>query len=170
MPAPFGMLLEVTGGMSDNGGLSWRREGSAKEGFTYRRGDGKPLRSAAALRRIESLVIPPAWTDVRIAPRASDKVQAVGYDAAGRKQYIYHAGFVEKRARRKYSRIESFARVLPRLRTVTNQHLRTKGLNRQRVLATMVRLMSRAYFRVGSERYAQENQTFGLTTLRKKHL
>jgi DNA topoisomerase I len=154
--------------MSDKG--LWRREGSAKEGFTYLRGDGKPLRSASALRRIESLAIPPAWTEVRIAPGAEDKVQAVGYDAAGRKQYIYHAGFVEKRARSKYSRLEAFARVLPRLRAATNEHLRTEGLNRQRVLATMVRLMSRAFFRVGSERYAVENKTFGLTTLRKKHL
>ncbi|MBW3629705.1 MAG: DNA topoisomerase IB [Gemmatimonadetes bacterium] len=151
-------------------GRMWRREGSPKEGFTYLRADGKPLRSPAALRRIKTLAIPPAWTDVRIAPKPTDKVQAVGHDAAGRKQYIYHSDFVQKRARRKYIRVEAFARVLPRLRTITNEHLRTKGLNRQRVLATVVRLMSRAYFRVGSERYALENQTFGLTTLRKKHL
>ena len=154
--------------MSDKG--LWRREGSAKEGFTYLRADGKPLRSPAAIRRIEALAIPPAWTEVRIAPRPEEKVQAVGYDAAGRKQYIYNPGFVEKRARRKYSRLAAFARVLPRLRSVTNEHLRTEGLNRQRVLATVVRLMSRAFFRVGGERYALENQTFGLTTLRKKHL
>jgi DNA topoisomerase I len=148
----------------------WRRVGSPEKGFRYLRADGKPLRSPAGLRRIEALAIPPGWTDVRIAPRATDKVQAVGYDAAGRKQYVYDPGFVEKRARRKFGRIRSFARVLPRLREATNADLRSQGLNRRRVLATVVRLMARAYFRVGSERYALENQTFGLTTLRKKHL
>lgn len=148
----------------------WRRVGTAGEGFRYLRGDGKPLRSAAEIRRIEALAIPPAWTEVEIAPGAGAKVQATGYDAAGRKQYIYHADFVRHRARRKYRRVEEFARVLPRLRAATNAHLRRRGLGREKVLATVVRLMTRAYFRVGSERYAVQNRTFGITTLRKSHL
>jgi DNA topoisomerase-1 len=148
----------------------WRREGTPKDGFRYLRADGSPLRSASALRRIESLVIPPAWVDVEISPRAGDKIQAVGHDAAGRKQYIYNPEFVEKNARRKYRKLLAFARALPRMRAATNAHLRMEGLGRERVLATVVRLMARAYFRVGSERYAVQNQTFGITTLRKKHL
>ena len=144
--------------------------GTPKEGFRYLRGDGKPLRSAAEIRRIEALAIPPAWTEVEIAPDASAKVQATGHDAAGRKQYVYHAGFVRRRAQRKYRRVEEFARMLPRLRAATNAHLRRRGLGREKVLATIVRLMTRAYFRVGSERYAVQNRTFGITTLQKKHL
>ncbi len=148
----------------------WRREGNPKDGFHYLRADGSPLRSAGALRRIESLVIPPAWVDVQISPRPADKVQAVGHDAAGRKQYIYHADFVERNSRRKYRKLLAFAHELPRMRAATNAHLRQEGLGRERVLATVVRLMARAYFRVGSERYAVQNQTFGITTLHKKHL
>jgi DNA topoisomerase-1 len=151
-------------------GRKWRRVGSPAEGFGYVRADGQPLRARPALKRIESLAIPPAWTGVEIAPLAGDKVQATGHDAAGRKQYIYNPGFVEKRARSKFHRLRAFARALPRLRAATNADLRTEGLNRRRVLATVVRLMTRAFFRVGSERYAVENKTFGLSTLRKKHL
>jgi DNA topoisomerase I len=153
-----------------SGGTMWKRVGSPASGFTYLRGDGKPLRSKAALARIQSLAIPPAWTDVRIAPRAGDKVQAVGYDAAGRKQYRYNSEFQAGRAKGKFRRIMRFARVLPRLRSVTNEHLKQEGLGRERVLATVVRLMTRAYFRVGSERYAVENRTFGIATLQKRHL
>jgi DNA topoisomerase-1 len=148
----------------------WRREGSPKDGFRYLRADGSPLRSTSALRRIQSLVIPPAWVDVEISPRPADKIQAVGHDAAGRKQYIYNPDFVERNSKRKYRKLLAFARVLPRLRAATNAHLREEGLGRERVLATVVRLMTRAYFRVGSERYAVQNKTFGITTLRKKHL
>jgi DNA topoisomerase-1 len=88
----------------------WRREGTPKEGFRYLRGDGKPLRDATALSRIERLAIPPAWTGVEIAPRADEKIQATGHDAAGRKQYVYHDGFVRRRARSKFRRVEAFAR------------------------------------------------------------
>ena len=148
----------------------WRRMGDGADGFQYLRGDGKPLKSRPALLRIAALAIPPGWTDVRIAPLATDKVQAIGYDAAGRKQYIYNPGFVQTRSRRKFRRIEAFARVLPRLRTATDEHLSGKGVGRERVLATVVRLMCRGYFRIGSERYAVENRTFGIATLQKKHL
>lgn len=154
--------------MSEN--TTWRRVGTPEEGFTYLRADGKPLKSEHALKRIQSLAIPPAWTDVRIAPRATDKVQAVGKDAAGRKQYRYSSDYVASRTRGKYRRITRFADVLPRLRRVTNEHLQQEGLGRERVLATVVRLMTRAYFRVGSERYAVQNKTFGIATLQKRHL
>lgn len=157
------MVAGAAGGM-------WVRQGDAKQGFTYLRVDGKPLRSKAALRRIGALAIPPAWTDVRIAVRADAKVQAVGYDAAGRKQYIYHPDHVATRSRHKYRKLLPFARSLPRLREATNAHLRGEGLSRERVMATVVRLMARAFFRIGSERYALENRTFGIATLSKSHL
>ena len=148
----------------------WRRVGNPDKGFRYLRVNGKPLRSGSALARIEALAIPPAWTKVEIAPRAADKVQATGYDAAGRKQYIYNSDYVARRERRKFQKLLPFARTLPRLREVTNQHLKQQGLERERVLATVVRLMSRAFFRVGSERYAVNNKTFGIATLKKSHL
>lgn len=148
----------------------WRRAGTAETGFTYLRADGAPLRSKAALERIRRLAIPPGWRDVVIAPDADAKVQAVGYDAAGRRQYIYHPEHVARSDRAKYRKLRELASALPRLRQATNEHLRQEGLGRQRVLATVVRLMSRAYLRVGSERYAVGNKTYGIATLRKRHL
>ncbi|HEX2092508.1 MAG TPA: hypothetical protein VHG28_08915 [Longimicrobiaceae bacterium] len=148
----------------------WRRVGTPEEGFTYLRADGKPLTSKAALGRIRALAVPPAWTEVEIAADPRAKVQATGIDSAGRKQYRYHPDFVSGGARRKYRKLLEYARALPRLREVTNEHLRRKGLGREKVLATIVRLMTRGFFRVGSERYAVENRTFGITTLRKRHL
>ncbi|MEX2571005.1 MAG: DNA topoisomerase IB [Gemmatimonadota bacterium] len=148
----------------------WKRIGDPEQGFTYLRVDGKPLRSKAALRRIKALAIPPAWTDVEIDPDPSAKVQAVGYDAANRKQYRYQEEYVARRSRRKFRRVLSFARGLPTLRAETNRHLKQADLGRDQVLATVVRLMCRAYFRVGSERYAVSNRTFGIATLEKEHL
>jgi DNA topoisomerase I len=148
----------------------WRRVGNPEEGFTYLRVNGQPVRSETALRRIRSLAIPPAWTDVEIASEPRAKIQAVGYDAAGRRQYRYHPEYVTRSAQRKFKRLLPFARSLPELRAATNRHLQRGDLDQEQVLATIVRLMCRAFFRVGSERYAVQNQTFGLTTLRKKHL
>jgi len=156
--------------LTDESALSWRRTGSPGEGFVYRRADGKPLRDRHALARIRALAIPPAWTEVRIAADPSAKIQAVGRDAAGRKQYRYHADHVERSHSRKYRKLLPFARALPRLRAATNLHLRQPGLGREKVLATVVRLMNRAFFRIGSERYAVINRTFGIATLRKSHL
>ena len=149
---------------------SWRRAGSPETGFIYLRADGKPLRSEHALRRIRSLAIPPAWTDVEIAPTASAKVQAVGIDAAGRRQYRYNPDYVARRASRKFRKVLRFARSLPALRAATNVHLKEDDLGRNHILAVVVRLMCRAYFRIGSERYTVQNRTFGLATLRKEHL
>jgi DNA topoisomerase-1 len=148
----------------------WRRRGSAKQGFRYETDQGKRLTSARSLRRIEKLVIPPAWTDVHIAPDPTRHIQAWGIDAAGRRQYRYSEAAVHARDRRKWRRLLRFARALPQLREATNQHLQRTDPDRLKVLATVVRLMNRAYFRVGSERYAVENRTFGLVTLKKRHL
>jgi DNA topoisomerase-1 len=148
----------------------WRRVGTPETGFTYLRADGKPLKLPAALKRIKALVIPPAWTGVEIAADPDAKVQVTGFDAAGRKQYRYHPQVTTRHARKKYRKLLEFARVLPRLREATDLHLRQPGLGRDKVLATIVRLMMRGFFRVGSERYAVENKTFGIATLRKRHL
>lgn len=148
----------------------WRRTGSPEQGFTYLRGDGKPLRSPHALERIRALAVPPAWTDVHVAASPAAKVQAWGIDAAGRKQYRYHADAVARGARRKYRRLLQYARDLPRLREATEMHLKHPGVGREKVLALIVRLMQRGFFRIGSERYAVRNKTFGIATLRRKNL
>jgi DNA topoisomerase I len=148
----------------------WRRVGDKDAGFRYLTVSGKELEWDAALDRIERLAIPPGWTDVHIATTSKRPVQAWGRDAAGRKQYIYSAAAVAARDRRKWDRVLDFARLLPRLRENTNRHLKRPELDREKVMATVVRLMSRAYFRVGSERYAVDNRTFGIATLKKRHL
>ena len=116
------------------------------------------------------MVLPPAWTDVHISPDPDRKVQAWGYDQAGRKQYRYSSAHVQRTDRRKWKRVLRVARAMPELRDRTNRDLRRRRLDRDKVLATIVRLMCRAYFRAGSERYAVENRTFGICTLQKKHV
>ncbi|MDB4952289.1 MAG: topoisomerase catalytic core domain protein [Gemmatimonadetes bacterium] len=148
----------------------WKRVGTPETGFTYLRADGKALRLPSAVARIRALAIPPAWTGVEIAADPKAKVQATGIDAAGRKQYRYHPDATDRRSRRKFRKLLEFARVLPRIREATDLHLRRPGLGREKVLATVVRLIMRGFFRVGSERYAVENKTFGIATLRKRHL
>jgi DNA topoisomerase-1 len=149
---------------------SWRRVGSPEAGFSYLRGDGRPLTSERALERIRALAIPPAWTEVHINPDPVGKVQAYGFDAAGRKQYRYHPDHLARGARRKYRKLLHYARAIPRLREATAAHLGGRGVGRERVLALVVRLMMRGFFRIGSERYAVQNRTFGIATLRKEHL
>jgi DNA topoisomerase-1 len=148
----------------------WLRIGSADVGFHYIDADGLPLDPAIVSDRIAALTIPRGWTEVRISPDTTRKVQALGYDRAGRRQYIYHPTYTARRERRKWGRLLRYARVVPRLRELTNDHLRRPDLDREKVLATVVRLMSRGLFRVGSERYAVHNKTFGICTLRKRHL
>lgn len=148
----------------------WRRVGTPETGFEYLRGDGKPLRSKPALARIRKLAVPPAWTEVHISADPAGKVQAYGFDAAGRKQYRYHPDSVAKGAKRKYRKLLEYARAIPRLREATEHHLRQPGVGRERVLATVVRLIMRGFFRIGSEEYAVTNKTFGIATLQKKHL
>lgn len=120
--------------------------------------------------RIEALAVPPAWRDVEIAPTKSAKIQARGYDAAGRLQSIYRPSFRLKQEKLKFDRILRFAERLPALRRQVESDLARKRLGREKVLACIVRLIDEAYFRVGNERYAREHQTYGVTTLRSKHV
>lgn len=148
-----------------------RRVGSKEEGFSYRYPDsGEPVREEKVLKRIESLKIPPAYEEVRIARGPSAKVQAVGYDSAGRLQYVYHPKYRERKEREKFERILRFADRLPEMRRITSEHLRHEKLDREQVLACMTRLMNAAHFRVGEERYAKKNKTYGIATIRRKHL
>jgi DNA topoisomerase-1 len=146
------------------------REGSKRRGFRYVTEDGAPVKAAATLARIDALRIPPAWTDVHVAPRPSASVQAWGFDAKGRKQYRYHDSAVERGQLRKYHRVRRLAHDLPEIRRALARDLRRRALDRRHVSAGVVRLISEGYFRVGSERYAQENKTFGIATLRKRHV
>ncbi len=149
----------------------WRREGDKEHGFHYVNAKGAPIRSPAHIERVENLRIPPAWTDVRISPSFRSDLQATGFDDAGRKQYIYHPEYVARQAERKFRRLALFAASLPRMRTLTSAHLEaTSDPLEQRVMATLVRLINEAYFRVGSDEYAERHRTYGITTLLKKHV
>jgi DNA topoisomerase I len=142
-----------------------------ERGFFYRYpGTGETVREERVLTRIENLKVPPAWEEARIARSPSAKVQAIGYDSAGRLQYLYHPRYRERKEREKFERILRFSKALPRMRHTTSNHLRHKYLDREKVLAAMTRLMNAAYFRVGEERYARKNRTYGIATLRRKHL
>jgi DNA topoisomerase-1 len=148
-----------------------RRLGSNERGFSYRYPDmGETVREARVLTRIENLKVPPAWEDTRIARGSSAKVQAIGYDSAGRLQYLYHPKYRERKEREKFERILRFSDAMPQMRRITSNHLRHKYLDREKVLAAMTRLMNAASFRVGDERYARKNTTYGIATLRRKHL
>jgi DNA topoisomerase-1 len=148
----------------------WRRTGTAKRGFRYIGLNGQPLTADSTLERIRGMAIPPAWTGVHISPDPARKIQVWGRDQAGRKQYRYSAGHEAERDRRKWKRVLHVARLMPELRAATNEHLRRRALDREKVMATVVRLMCRAYFRAGSERYAVDNRTFGICTLSKRHV
>ncbi|MDA9951360.1 hypothetical protein N9D31_02180 [Oligoflexaceae bacterium] len=140
-------------------------------GFSYRHLPTKKTVKKHELRKwIESLAIPPAWKNVRIELSKSAKVLAWGRDEKNRKQYIYSPEWIKKRERIKFARMVSFGESLTKMRRVTGQHLREEGPTRERVLACMVRLLDTAYFRPGSHRYSDENDTYGLTTMRGRHL
>jgi DNA topoisomerase I len=147
-------------------GWTRRRSGS---GFLYLDAGGERL-PAEEVSRIKSLVIPPAWKDVWICPRANGHIQACGTDAAGRRQYIYHPVWREKRDRAKFDRILDMARRLPMARRRILADLSLSGLPEDRVLATAVRLIDIGYFRIGSDVYADENGSYGLTTLERRHV
>jgi DNA topoisomerase-1 len=148
-------------------GIARRRAG---RGFVYVDACGQRVTDPDVLARIRALAIPPAWTDVWICADAMGHIQAVGTDAKGRRQYRYHDRWRERRDREKFEHMLEFAAVLPRIRKVTAKHLALDGLPRQRVLGCAVRLLDLGFFRVGTEGYAEENQTFGLATIRKKHV
>lgn len=140
------------------------------EGFRFEDAEGKPVRDPDELARISSLVIPPAWTDVWICPLECGHIQATGRDQKGRKQYRYHPRWREVRDADKYSRVAAFGRRLPRLRKRVEADLARRGLPREKVLAAVVRLLEITLIRIGNDEYARTNKSFGLTTLRKRHL
>lgn len=147
-------------------GYARRRHG---RGFRYLDPDGRPLRDRAELARIRDLVIPPAWTEVWICPKANGHLQAVGTDAAGRRQYLYHPAFRAQQEQVKHDHVLAVAAVLPRVREAAEAHLGDRGLTRDRVLSTAVRLLDLGFFRVGSDRYTDLNHSYGLTTLLREH-
>lgn len=146
-----------------------RRVGTPKRGFRYQQSNGKPL-PASERERIEALKIPPAWTDVLISPSAKSKLQAVGKDSAGRWQYRYHETFTKERETEKFKRVVDFARALPKLRRRVAADLRKPGLGRDKVMACLLRILGTCFIRPGSQQYADENKSFGLATLRAKHV
>lgn len=140
------------------------------KGFVYTDKEGHIVTDDKLKAYFRSLVIPPAWKKVEINTSPRAKVWATGFDAKERKQYIYNSKFRKKQEAQKFDRILRFAAQLEHMRRVTGQHLRKRKLKREKVLATMVRLLEAAFFRPGNEFYVKENQSYGLTTLRSKHL
>lgn len=147
-------------------GISRRRHG---RGFVFTHPNGQRVRDEETLRRIRSLAIPPAWEDVWICPDERGHLQAVGTDAAGRKQYLYHQDWRARRDRQKFDRVLRLARRLPDMRTRCIRDLASRGLTRERAMAGAVRLLDLGFFRVGSESYTEENGSYGLATLRRSH-
>lgn len=139
-------------------------------GFEYQDEDGVRIDEREVLDRIRALAVPPAWTDVWICPYPNGHIQAVGTDAAGRRQYLYHSAWRERRDREKFEEMVRFARALPALRETAAGHLRRRTLGRERVLACAVRLLDRGFFRIGTEGYAEENRTYGLATMERRHV
>jgi DNA topoisomerase-1 len=146
------------------------REGSKSRGFRYKGPNGSAVKDKRDLQRIDALRIPPAWRDVHVSTNPRAAIQVWGFDARGRKQYKYHARAVEKGELRKYYRVRQMARDLPMLRGKIQRDFRRKGLGKDRVCAGIVRLIAHGFFRVGSEKYQKENNTFGITTMRKSHV
>jgi len=148
-------------------GFTRRRRG---RGWSYLDDRGRPIRDRRRLERIRSLAIPPAWRDVWICRSSRGHLQATGVDDAGRKQYLFHPAWNEERDREKFERIVRFAEGLPDLRREADRQLRRRRLDRDKALAAAVQLLDRTNIRVGTEQYAEEHGTYGLATLRSKHL
>jgi DNA topoisomerase-1 len=139
-------------------------------GFSYEDGSGETVAEEETLERIRRLAIPPAWREVWICPDPFGHIQATGYDEAGRKQYLYHERWQQRQAERKFELVREFALQLPKLRRAVTTDLRRQGMPRERALACAVRLLDLGFFRVGSEVYASENESFGLATVRREHV
>jgi len=140
------------------------------EDFAWLDTDGKLIRDEQRLLRIKRLAIPPAWTDVWICPASNGHIQATGRDARGRKQYLYHERWREVRDENKYDRIISFGKALPKIRRRVAKDLKLPALPRNKVLATVVQLLESTFIRIGNEEYARENKSFGLTTMKDRHV
>lgn len=139
-------------------------------GFSYHHPDGTPVTDEATLQRIKDLVIPPAWKNVWISPHPNGHIQAVGTDAAGRRQYLYHQKWQQERNEEKFDRVLELSAALPQMRRQIAADLRGRGLTRNRVLAVALHLLDLGYFRAGSEQYAEENNSFGIATLLCEHV
>jgi len=148
-------------------GISRRRRG---KGFEYLDEEGDRIEDPDLIERVRALAIPPGWEDVWICADPLGHIQATGADARGRKQYRYHDLWRERRDRQKFDAMVEFARSLPELRERVARDLRKRRISRERVLACAVRLLDRGFFRIGSEDYAEENETYGLATMRKRHV
>ncbi len=157
-------LRYVTDGVR---GITRQRAGT---GWTYFLPNGKRIVTAEVRKRLNSLAIPPAWTDVWICPDPGGHIQATARDARGRKQYRYHASYREARDQSKFRRMLEFSEVLPALREGIERDLRAPDLSRRQLLATVVRLLDRTLIRVGNDEYVRENRSYGLTTLRRRHV
>jgi DNA topoisomerase-1 len=170
-PATCPLTAAATAGLryvrDEQPGIARRRRGA---GFVYVGADGAIIRSATVLERIRALAVPPAWTNVWICADPRGHLQATGRDAKGRKQYRYHAAWRAHRDETKFDRLQAFADVLPLIRRRTNADLSQSGLPRSKVLATIVQLLEKSLIRVGNEEYVRQNQSFGLTTLRARHV
>ena len=151
----------------DTPGFTRKRAG---KGFSYRDLNGKTIGDAAIRERINKLAIPPAYQNVWICPDENGHIQATGYDEKGRKQYRYHARWSQVRDEAKFTRLIEFAHALPAIRQRTNADLRQRNLTREKVLAAIVQLLEKTAIRVGSEEYARQNETYGLTTMENRHV
>src|SRR5690348_12917734 len=148
-------------------GIRRRRRG---KGFEYLDSDGERVTDPEVLARIRELVIPPAWDDVWICPYPGGHIQATGMDDRGRKQYLYHPRWRERRDQEKFEDMVAFARTLPDLRAHIEREMERDDMGREHVLACAVRLLDRGFFRVGGEDYAVTNKSYGLATIRKEHV
>ncbi len=157
-------LTYVTDGLA---GITRKRAGT---GWTYYTPEGRRIADAATRKRLNALAIPPAWTDVWICPDPGGHIQATARDARGRKQYRYHPSYRDARDQSKFRRMLEFSEALPNLRERVERDLRGDDLGRAQLLATVVRLLDRTLIRVGNDEYARENRSFGLTTLRRRHV
>src|SRR2546428_2961200 len=157
-------LRYVTDGFA---GIRRRRSGT---GWIYFAPDGARIKDQDTRKRLNKLAIPPAWTDVWICPDPDGHIQATARDASGRKQYRYHPSYRATRDRSKFRRMLGFSEVLPVLRERVERDLRAGDLTRRQLLATVVRLLDKTLIRVGNDEYARQNRSFGLTTLRRRHV
>jgi len=148
-------------------GIKRKRSG---RGFAYYDASGERITDTELITRVKALAIPPAWRDVWICPDTNGHLQAVGTDAAGRKQYIYHEVWRSRRDQAKFDHMMDFAAALPAMRAVTLEHLQLPGQPFEKSLGLAVRLLDRGFFRIGSEGYAEQNQSYGLATIQKKHV
>jgi len=151
----------------DTPGISRERHG---KGFTYHTAGGRAVKDATFRKRVRALAIPPAWTSVWISPDPDAHLAAAGRDAKGRKQYRHNPTFLEDRGLAKFCHLIAFAESLPKIRKVVDEHLSLRGMPREKVLATVLALLEQTLIRVGNEGYVKENGSFGLTTLRNKHV